>query len=264
MHSVRISPVELRPGQLDKYFLDKRRDLVQHLLELIHFLLLLIHVLLDLDPSLLVLGSVIQDLLFLLVVLLELVVLGPEVLVDVDEVVDFLVEDINIGQKVIVLFLALDEGVLDLEDVGQASCFFDGGKGFIDHLHVSLVIVNQFHFFLIIDDELGQSMLQHSCSVVLDGVDLSSLDPASSVQLGVLEFFVEFSESSVVIGLIFLILHLEAEHQILAHLAGVLTGLDVLHEVVDLGVRLFNIALKRLQVVLVHGLLLSEQVDGSF
>lgn len=188
----------------------------------------------DLDPSLLILRSIIQDLLFLLVVLLELVVLCPEILVDIDQVIDFLVEDIDIGQEVVILFFSLDEGVLDFEDVGQSGCFFDGGKGLIDDLHVSLVVVNQFHFFLVVDDQLGQPMLQHCCGIVLDGIDLSSLDPASSVQLGILEFLVEFGESSVVIGLILFILHLEAEHQILTHFAGVLTGLDVLHEIVDL------------------------------
>lgn len=145
-----------------------------------------------------------------------------------------MVEDIDICQEVVVLFLSLDEGVLDLEDVGESRCFFDSSEGFIDDLHVSLVVINQFHFFLVVDDQLGQSMLQNCCSIVLDGIDLSSLDPASSIQLRILELLVEFSEPPVVIGLILFILHLEAEHQVLAHLAGVLTGFDVLHEIVDL------------------------------
>lgn len=213
-------------------------------MELINLFLLLIHILLDLDPSLLILRSIIQDLLLLLVVLLELIILCSQVLVDVHEVVNFLVEDVDISQEVVVLFLALDEGVLDLEDVGQAGCFLDGSKCFIDDLHVSLVVVDQLHFFLIVDDQLGQPMLKDCGSIVLDGVDLPGLDPASPVQLRILEFFVEFSEPPVIVGLILLILHLEAQHQILAHLAGVLTGLNVLHEIVDLRVRLFNISLK--------------------
>lgn len=59
LHSVGVSSVELRTSQLDKYLLDKRRNLIQHLLELIYLFLLLIHILLDLDSSLLILRSII-------------------------------------------------------------------------------------------------------------------------------------------------------------------------------------------------------------
>jgi hypothetical protein len=128
------------------------------------------------------------------------------------------------------LLLSLDEGVLDLEDVGEAGGFLDGGKCLIDHLHVSLIVVDQFHFLFIVDDQFGESVLEDCRSVVLDGVDLSSLNPAAAVELGVFEFLVELSEPAVVVGLVLLILHFEAEHEILAHLAGVLTGLYVLHE----------------------------------
>lgn len=110
------------------------------------------------------------------------------------------------------MFLSFDESVLDLEDIGQSSCFFDGGKCLIDDLHVPLIVVNKFHFFLIVDDQLSESVLQHSSGIVLNSINLASLDPTSPIQLRILQFFVEFGQSSVVIGLILLILHLETEH----------------------------------------------------
>lgn len=154
-------------------------------MELVHFLLLLIDVFLDLDASLLILGGVIQDFLFLLVVLLQLFILGTEVLVDIDQVVDLLVQHIDIGEEVVVLFFSLDEGVLNFEDVGQSGGLLDGREGLVDHLHVSLVVVDQFDLLLVVDDQLGQSVLQHCGSIILDGIDLPCLDATASVQLGI-------------------------------------------------------------------------------
>lgn len=74
------------------------------------------------------------------------------------------------------MLLSLDEGVLDFKDVSEASGFFDGGEGLINDLHVALIVVDQFYLFFVVDDQLGESLLEHGCSVVLDGVDLSRLD----------------------------------------------------------------------------------------
>ena len=231
-------------------------------MELVNFLLFLVDVFLDFDPSLLIFRGIVENFLFFLVVFLELFILGSEVLIDVDQIVDFLVEHIDISEQVVVLLLSFDESVLDLENVGQSCCFFDGGKGLVDNLHVSLVVIDKFHFLLIVDDEFGQSMLQNSSSVILDGIDLSSFDPASSVEFGIFQFFVQFCKSAIVVGLVFLVFHLEAEHHVLTHFAGVLTGFDVLHQAVDFIVCLLYVVFEGFEVVLIHGLLLSEQVDG--
>ena len=87
-----------------------------------------------------------------------------------------MVEDIHIGEEVVVLLLSLDEGVLDFKDVSEASRFLDGGEGLINDLHVALIVVDQFYLFFVVHDQLGESLLEHGCSVVLDGVDLSRLD----------------------------------------------------------------------------------------
>jgi hypothetical protein len=149
------------------------------------------------------------------------------VLVDVHQVIDLLVEDIHIGQQVVVLFFSLDEGVLDFKNVSQSSCFLDGVEGLIDDLHVSLIVVDKFHFFLVVDNQLGQPLFQNASSVVLDGTYLSSFDPAAFVESRISQLSIELSESFVVVVLVLLIFHLEVQHQILTHVAGILTSLDV-------------------------------------
>jgi hypothetical protein len=225
-----VGPVEFRAGQFDEDLLDHGRDIVQHVLELFNFLLLLVDVFLDLDSPLLVLRGIVEDALFLLIVLLELLILGPQVLVDVHQVVDFLIEHVDVGEQVVVLFFSLDEGVLDLEDVGESGGFLDGGEGLVDDLHVALVVVNQFHFFLIVDDQFGESLFEDCGGVVLDGFDFSGFDSAAAVEFGVFEFLVEACEFLVVVVLVLLVLHFEAQHEVLAHFAGVLAALDVLHQ----------------------------------
>lgn len=154
-------------------------------MELVYLLLLLIDVFLYLDASLLVLRSVIKDFLFLLIVLLQLFILGPEVLVDIDQVINLLIQHIYIGEEIVVLFFSLDEGVLDFEDVGQSGGLLDGCEGLVDNFHVSLVVVDQFDLLLVVHDQFGQSVLQDCCSIVLDGIYFPCFDAAASVQLGV-------------------------------------------------------------------------------
>lgn len=154
-----VSPVELRTRQLYQDFLDQRRYLVEHSLELVDFLLLLVNVLLYLYPTLFVLGSLVEYSLFFLVVFFELFILGSKVRVDIDEVVDFLVEYIDVGEQIIVLFFSFDEGVLYFLDVGEAGGFFDGVEGLVNDLHIPLIIVDQFHFLFVVHDQFGQALL---------------------------------------------------------------------------------------------------------
>lgn len=58
------------------------------------------------------------------------------------------------------MLFALDEGVLDFFDVSQASGLLDGIEGLIDDFHVSLVVVNELDFFLVVEDKFGQSVLK--------------------------------------------------------------------------------------------------------
>ena len=96
----------------------------------------------------------------------------------------------------------------------------------------------------------------------MDGTNFSGFDSAAFIESGVSEFFVEFGESAVVVGLIFLVFHFKVEHEVLAHVAGVLGGLDVFGEVVDLILGFFDVSSQTFKVVLVHGLFLSQLVDG--
>ena len=159
----------------------------------------------------------------------------------IDKIVDFLVEYINIGEKVVVLLLSFDEGVLDLQNVGQSGGFLDGVEGLVNDLHISLVVINEFDFFLVVDDKFGESLLEDAGSIVLDGTNFSSFDSAAFVESGIPKFFVEFGKSTVIVGFVFLIFHFQVEHEILAHIAGVLRGLDIFGEVVDLILSFFNV-----------------------
>lgn len=264
LHSVRVAPVELGPCQFDQHFFDEGGYLVKHLLELLDFSLLLLDILLNFDFPLLILRGLVEDPLFLLVVPPQLLVLGPEVLVDIHQVVDLLVEHVHVGEEVVVLLLALDEGVLDLLDIGQSGGLLDGVEGLVDDLHVPLVVVDELHLLLVVHDEFGEPLFEHCGSVVLDGVDFPSLDPAASVQPWVLELFVEFSQATVVVGLVLLVLHLQTQHEVLTHAGGVLARLDVLSQIVDLELGFVDVALQTGQICLVEGLLLTQLVYRIF
>jgi hypothetical protein len=58
------------------------------------------------------------------------------------------------------LLLTLDEGVLDFLDVSQTGGFLDGVEGFINYFHVSLVVVDEFDFFLVVEDEFSESVFK--------------------------------------------------------------------------------------------------------
>jgi hypothetical protein len=105
------------------------------------------------------------------------------------------------------LFLTFDEGVLYFYDVSESGGLFDGVEGFINNFHISLVVVYKFNFFLVVDYEFGKSLFEYGCRIVLDGIDLSCFDSTAPVEFGIFEFFIEFCESAVVVGFVFLILH---------------------------------------------------------
>ena len=212
----------------------------------------------DFILPLFILRSLVENPLLLLVVFLELLVFSSKLLVHINQIVDFLVEYVNVGEQVIVLFLSLDEGVLDLDDVSETCGFFDCIEGLIYDFHIPLIVINQFHFLLVVYYEFCQSLLQNSCSIVLDSADLSRFNSASPVELGIFKLLVKFSQTTIVVCFVFLIFHLQTQHEILAHVASVLTGFDVFGQSVDLLLSFVNISLQTFEVVLVHSLFLSQ------
>ena len=78
-----------------------------------------------------------------------------------------MIENIHIGEKIVVLFLALDEGALDFFDVGETCGFLDGVEGFVNNLHVPLIVINEFNFLFIIYNKFSESLLQDGGSIVL-------------------------------------------------------------------------------------------------
>jgi hypothetical protein len=63
-----------------------------------------------------------------------------------------LIEDIDVCKKIIVLLLALNESVLDFQDICESCGFFDGCKGLVNNLHISLIVIDEFHLLLIVND----------------------------------------------------------------------------------------------------------------
>lgn len=92
-----------------------------------------------------------------------------------------MIEDINISEKIVVLLLSFDEGILDLLDASQSCGFFDSVKGLINNFHITLVVINQLNFFFVVEDELGQSIFEDRSCIVLNGLNLSGFDSAASV-----------------------------------------------------------------------------------
>ena len=173
-------------------------------------------------PLFFIIGCAGEDPLLLPILHFQFGIFFSQCFIDVLQIINLLVEDIHIGEEVVVLFFALDEGVLNFLDVGEPSRFFDGGEGLINNFHVPLIGVNKFDFFLVIDDEFGQSLAKEGGSVILDGGNLSCFDATALEEFGILEISVEFVEGSVVLGFLFLVFHLELGHFLLVHLAHIL------------------------------------------
>lgn len=185
---------------------------MQHTLEFFNFSLLFTSVLMYFILPSLIFRSLVQNPLFLKVIFPELLISEFKLLVDIDAVVDLLVQDVNIGEQIVVLLFSLDKRVLDLNDIGQSSGFFDSIKGLINNLHISLITINEFDFLFVVNDVFGQPLSQHGCSVVLYRIYLSCFYSASSIKFGILQIFVKLSESTVVVCFVLLVLHFEAEH----------------------------------------------------
>jgi hypothetical protein len=88
------------------------------------------------------------------------------------------------------LLFTFYKSVLNLFYVCQSSCLFNGVESLINNLHVSLIVINELNFFLVVEDEFGQSIFQNRSSVILNGLNFSSFDSAGSVELGVFELFI--------------------------------------------------------------------------
>ena len=144
--------------------------------------------------------------------------------VAIDDGVDFLVEDVDAVDEVVVLLFAFDEGFLDFLDFGQSGGLIDRVESFVDDLHVALVAVEEFDFFLVVEDQFAQSLLEDGGGVFLDGSDFG-LKATSLSQSGFFQLLAEFVEPAAVVALVLLTFHLEAEHHVLVHLANVPAGL---------------------------------------
>jgi hypothetical protein len=93
-----------------------------------------------------------------LIVFFELVILSSEILINIHKVINLLIKYINISEKVIILFFSLDKCVLNLLNICEACCLFYCIESLIDNLHISLVIIDKFHFFLIIDNKFSKAI----------------------------------------------------------------------------------------------------------
>ncbi len=182
-------------------------------------------------------------------------------LIHIYQIVDFLVEHVYVGKQIVVLFFTFNESILYLNDISKTCGFFYCVKGFIDDFHISLVIINQFHFLFVIYYKFSQSLFQDGSCIILDCVDLSCLNSASSVEFRIFKLFVEFSQATIVIRFILLIFHFQTQHQILTHIASILTGFDVLSQGVDLMLSFFNVTLQTFEIILIHNFFLSQHID---
>ncbi len=162
-------------------------------MEFINLFLLLVDIFLNFDSSFFILWSFIQYSLLLLIVFLKLVILGAKILIDIHKVINLLIENINIGKKIVILLFSLDECVLDLLNISETCCLFDSIESFIDNFHISLIVINKFNFFLIIYNKLSQTIFKYCRSIILDNINLSSFDSATSIEFRILKFLVELS-----------------------------------------------------------------------
>jgi len=71
-------------------------------------------------------------------------------------------------------------------------------------------------------------VFQDSRCIVLDGVDLACLYSIASIKFRVFKLFVQSGKLLVIVGFIFLVFHLEAEHHVLTHFTGILAGFYIL------------------------------------
>jgi hypothetical protein len=144
-----------------------------------------------------------------LVIFLQLLVFGSKLMIDIYQIVDLLVEHINISQQVIILFLTFDESILNLNDISEACCLLDCVKSLVNNFHISLIVVYEFDFLLIIDYKFSESLLQNCCCIILYSTDLSCFNFTSFVEFGIFKLFVELSQPTIIVCFVLFILHFQ-------------------------------------------------------
>jgi len=128
-----------------------------------------------------------------LIVFFKLVILSTKILIYINKIIDLLIKYINIGKKVIILLFSFNKCILDLLNIGETCSLFNSIKSFIDNFHISLIVINKFNLFFIIDNKFSQTIFKYCRSIILNNINLSSFDSATSIEFWILEFLVELS-----------------------------------------------------------------------
>ena len=142
-----------------------------------------------------------------MIVFFKLVILSTKILIDINKIIDLLIKYINIGKKVIILLFSFNKCILDLLNISETCCLFNSIESFIDNFHISLIVIDKLNFFFIIDNKFSQTIFKYCRSIILNNINLSSFDSATSIEFWILEFLVELSQTSIIVRFIFLILH---------------------------------------------------------
>ena len=162
------------------------------------------------------------------------------------------------------MFFSLDESVLDFLNVSQSSGLFDGIESLVDNFHISLIVVYEFHFFFVINDQFRQSFLQNCGCVGLNCGHFSGSNSTSSVQFWVSQLFIQFIELSDIVGFVLFIFHFKTQHQILVHFAVVLALFDLCHQRIHFRFCAANVSFESFDVLLVKSFFLSEKSNLFF
>lgn len=128
-----------------------------------------------------------------MIVFFKLVILSTKILIYINKIIDLLIKYINIGKKVIILLFSFNKCILDLLNIGETCSLFNSIKSFIDNFHISLIVINKFNLFFIIDNKFSQTIFKYCRSIILNNINLSSFDSATSIEFWILEFLVELS-----------------------------------------------------------------------
>lgn len=142
-----------------------------------------------------------------MIVFFKLVILSTKILIDINKIIDLLIKYINIGKKVIILLFSFNKCILDLLNISETCSLFNSIESFIDNFHISLIVIDKLNFFFIIDNKFSQTIFKYCRSIILNNINLSSFDSATSIEFWILEFLVELSQTSIIVRFIFLILH---------------------------------------------------------
>ena len=128
-----------------------------------------------------------------MIVFFKLVILSTKILIDINKIIDLLIKYINIGKKVIILLFSFNKCILDLLNISETCSLFNSIESFIDNFHISLIVINKLNFFFIIDNKFSQTTFKYCRSIILNNINLSSFDSATSIEFWILEFLVELS-----------------------------------------------------------------------